>query len=95
MFNYPSIDTAPKDGTPIWAAGACMVYGRPYRWDDKQERWLCWFGIEQGFVSVSQTPKHWCPSLTKIAVEVVSGDKPMPFQQDIRRPRALFNLETS
>jgi hypothetical protein len=93
-MHYPSIETAPKDGSVIWAGGEWMVYGRPWKWCETLERWLCWFGVEQGFVRVSGEPKHWAASLTQIANEIVNGEREMPFQADIRRPPHIYTTLT-
>lgn len=92
---YPSIATAPKDGTVIWAGDHWMIYGRPYKWCPTLERWLCWFGLEQGFVRVSPTPKHWCPSLSKLAGEYVRGEKKMPIQPGIYIAREIAAIVTA
>lgn len=94
-MGYPSIETAPKDGSTIWAGDSWMVYGRPYKWDEAEERWLCWFGLSEGFVPVCGTPKHWCGSLTEFANEIVNGDREMPFQADIRRPSSIFDASVA
>lgn len=91
-MEYPLIETAPKDGAPIWAGDQWMVYGRPWRWCAEQGRWLCWWGAKDGFVAVSGEPTRWCRSLTRFAGEVASGARGMPFATSIRRPSMIYQV---
>lgn len=91
-MEYPLVETAPKDGSPIWAGDRFMVLGRPYQWSEEKQRWLCWFGKEEGFVPVCGEPIRWCPSLTKFAGEVASGERSMPFATEIRKPSLVYQM---
>lgn len=58
---YRTIDTAPKDGTVIWATSSeWMVLGCRMKWSAEGERWLAYFGEGKWF-HTSPEPRYWMP----------------------------------
>lgn len=60
-MEWQPIETAPKDGSKVFAATAPYVwvaFGGWRKWGVEEERWLADFGRE-GWLPTIQGPTHW------------------------------------
>ncbi len=58
-----SIESAPRDGTPIWAGfnPRYLVEGQRRKWCSSHGRWLLDFGNGEWVPTAGGHPTHWIP----------------------------------